>query len=121
MTLFSARLWRITGPIALACATTLSAVAASADDGDSTVALPKLAADVTKVPFDELLEVEVTSVSKRAEPVGAAAAAVFVLTGSEIRRSGVRSIAEALRLVPGLQVAKYLNISYAITARGFAS
>ena len=121
MRLFSARLWRITGPFAIACATALGAGAASADDGDSTVALPKLAADVTKVPFDELLEVEVTSVSKRAEPVGAAAAAVFVLTGSEIRRSGVRSIAEALRLVPGLVVAQNKATSYAISARGFSS
>jgi iron complex outermembrane receptor protein len=120
MTLGHARLWRITGHC-LFCAALLCAGAARADNGDSdsNVALPKLAADLTKVPFDELLEVEVTSVSKRAEPVGAAAAAVFVLTGSEIRRSGVQSIAEALRLVPGLEVAQRTGVSYAISARGF--
>ena len=117
---FSARHWRIRST-ALACIAALAAASAFADDGDSNVALPKLAADVTKVPFDELLEVEVTSVSKRAEPVVAAAAAVFVLTGSEIRRSGVRSIAEALRLVPGLEVSQRSATSYAISARGFNS
>ncbi len=124
MTQLAARMWRSAGRRlaagAPAVAMLLVCASASALDGE-TVALPKLASDVTAVPFDELMQVEVTSVSKRAEPATAAAAAIFVLTGAEIRRSGVRRIAEALRLVPGLQVAQRSVTSYAISARGFNS
>jgi iron complex outermembrane recepter protein len=91
---------------------------ASADDAGDAVALPKLAADLTNLAFDDLLEVEVMSVSKRAERAGSAAAALFVLTGEEIHRSGARTIPEALRLVPGLEVARS-GTGYAVSARGF--
>jgi iron complex outermembrane recepter protein len=84
-------------------------------------ALPKLPSDLTLMPFDDLMMLEVSSVSKQNEPAFDAAAAVFVLTGEEIRRSGARSIAEALRRVPGLHVARNLTQSYAISARGFNS
>ncbi len=82
-------------------------------------ALPRLPRDLTLMSFDDLMKVEVTSVSRRPEPVEGAAAAIFVLSGDEIRRSGVRNIADALRLVPGLQVAQFSASAYAITARGF--
>jgi len=90
--------------------------------------LPSLAAqaatlprDLTELSLDELIDIEVTSVSKRAEPLAEAAAAVFVLTGEEIQRSGARSIAEALRLVPGLHVARIGDINtHVVSARGFA-
>jgi iron complex outermembrane receptor protein len=90
---------------------------ASADD--EAAALPKLAADVTQFDFEDLMAIEVTSVSKRAEPASAAAAAIFVLTGDEIRRSGVHRIAEALRLVPGLEVAQTSSKAFGVSARGF--
>lgn len=77
------------------------------------------ASDLTQLSLNELLNIEVTSVSKRAEPLSDSAAAVFVLSGEEIRRSGVRSIAEALRLVPGMNVAQVSAHQYAISARGF--
>ncbi|HUP91818.1 MAG TPA: TonB-dependent receptor [Solimonas sp.] len=83
------------------------------------VEIAALPEDLTQLSLEDLLNVEVTSVSRRAEPLFDAAAAVFVLTGEEIRRSGVRSIAEALRLVPGLQVARPNVHAYAISARGF--
>lgn len=77
--------------------------------------------DLTELPLDELINIEVTSVSKRAEPLAGAAAAVFVLTGEEIQRSGVRSIVEALRLVPGLHVARIGDINtHVVSSRGFA-
>src|SRR2546423_11906406 len=69
--------------VAVACVAMLSTCPALADSGDSSVVLPKLAADVTKVPHEELLEDEVTPVSRHAEPVGAAATAIYLLTGSE--------------------------------------
>jgi iron complex outermembrane receptor protein len=83
-----------------------------------TAALP---IDLTQLTLDDLLEIEVTSVSKRAEPMQKAPAAIYVVTGEEIVRSGARSVAEALRLVPGLQVARSNANTYRISARGFDS
>jgi iron complex outermembrane receptor protein len=76
-------------------------------------------ADLLQLGLQDLMQVDVTSVSRHAEPAATAAAAVFVLPGEEIRHSGVRSIAEALRLVPGLEVAQSDAHTYAISARGF--
>lgn len=75
--------------------------------------------DLTELSIEELMNIEVTSVSKRAETISAAAAAVYVLTQEDLRRAGVTSIPEALRLVPGLQVARGTANSWAISARGF--
>jgi iron complex outermembrane recepter protein len=68
---------------------------------------------------DELLNLRVTSVSKRSEPLSDAAASVIVLTADAIRRSGVTTLPEALRLAPNLQVARIDTVQYAISARGF--
>ncbi|MCI0537648.1 MAG: TonB-dependent receptor [Verrucomicrobiales bacterium] len=61
----------------------------------------------------------VTSVSKKSEKLFDAAAAVSVITNEELRRSGVLSIPEALRLVPGLEVARLDGTKWAISTRGF--
>ncbi len=73
---------------------------------------------IKQLSIEELLEVEITSVSRRAEPLGGAAASVFVITNQDIRRSGVTSLPEALRLAPNLQVAREDAVEYSITARG---
>jgi iron complex outermembrane receptor protein len=65
------------------------------------------------------IDVEVTSVSKTAEKGREAAAAVFVITHEDIRRSGATSIPELLRTVPGLSVARLDANKWAITSRGF--
>ena len=57
--------------------------------------------------------------SRRAERLQDAAASIFVITADDIRRSGVSSLPEALRLAPNLQVARVSANSYAISARGF--
>lgn len=75
--------------------------------------------DLTELSLEELMDVAVTSVSKRSEPISGAAAAVFVLTHEDLRRSGAASIPEALRMVPGLDVARIDANKWAITARGF--
>ncbi len=77
-------------------------------------------ADLTELSLNELMAIEVISVSKRAEPLFQAAAAISVLSGDELRRSGVRTIAEAIRLAPGLQVRRTNAVSHTITARGFS-
>lgn len=71
--------------------------------------------------IEELASLEVTSVSKKAEPRLAAPAAVYVITRDQIRRSGATSIPEALRLAPGVEVARLNAHSWAISIRGFNS
>lgn len=87
----------------------------------TSTALAALPEDLTELSLDALMQIDVTSVSKRAEPLQEAAAAVTVLTAEDIRRSGARSLAEVLRLVPGLHVARTAGHTYAISARGFNS
>jgi iron complex outermembrane receptor protein len=77
------------------------------------------AADLADLGIEELLNVEITSVTKKQTPLMATPAAVAVLTGDDVRRLGVTSIPEALRAVPGMQVARINANSWAITARGF--
>jgi iron complex outermembrane receptor protein len=71
--------------------------------------------------IEELAAVEITSVSKRAEPLASAASAVYVISADDIRRSGVTSLPEALRLAPNLEVARVDSQDYAISARGMNS
>ena len=78
-------------------------------------------AELTELTLEQLLNVEVTSVSKNAQPLSQAAAAVFVVSQEDIRRSGATSIPEALRMVPGLQVARLDSNKWAISSRGFNS
>lgn len=71
--------------------------------------------------LEELANVEIVSVSKRAERLSDAPASVFVITADDIRRSGATTLPEALRLAPNLQVAQASASGYAITSRGFNS
>ena len=75
--------------------------------------------DLTELSLEALMDVEVTSVSKREEKFFEAAAAIYVITAEDIRRSGAESIPEALRMVPGLHVARIDANKWAISARGF--
>lgn len=75
--------------------------------------------DVTTLSVEDLMNMQVTSVSKRTQKVADAAAAIFVLTQEDIRRSGATSIPDALRLVPGLEVARIDENKWAIGSRGF--
>ncbi|MBI1764111.1 MAG: TonB-dependent receptor [Acidobacteria bacterium] len=75
--------------------------------------------DLTTTSLEELLNIEVTSVSKKEEKLFQTAAAIYVITQEDIRRSGLTSIPELLRLVPGLSVARVTGSIWAISARGF--
>jgi iron complex outermembrane recepter protein len=75
--------------------------------------------DLTSNSLEELMKIEVTSVSKREEKLFQTAAAVYVITQEEIRRSGLTNIPELLRLAPGLEVARIDGTKWAISARGF--
>ncbi|MDY6923403.1 MAG: TonB-dependent receptor [Pseudomonadota bacterium] len=75
--------------------------------------------DLTRLSLEELSMVEITSVSRRPEALADAAAAIFVISAEDIRRSGATSLPEALRLAPNLNVQRVNAVDYAISARGF--
>ncbi|MDP4129765.1 MAG: TonB-dependent receptor [Bacteroidota bacterium] len=72
-----------------------------------------------KLSLKELMNMEVTSVSKTPEKLTEAASAIQVITGDDIRRSGATTLPEALRLATNLQVAQVNASQWAISARGF--
>ena len=74
---------------------------------------------ILKLSLDDLMQIEVTSVSKKEEKLAEAPSAIFVLTHDDLARSGVTTVAEALRLVPGMDVARIDANKWAISARGF--
>ncbi len=76
-------------------------------------------ASVLDLDLEDLLQARVTSPSKRAERLEDVPAAVHVVTAEDLRRSGVTSIPDALRLVPGLQVAQVDAGKWAVSCRGF--
>ncbi len=84
-------------------------------------AMQLASADLRRMSLEELGDIEITSVSKRAEPLSDAPSSVFVITADDIRRSGATSLPEVLRLAPNLQVAQGYAGGYAISARGFNS
>jgi iron complex outermembrane receptor protein len=90
----------------------LSAAATDADASDSSKQLKQLS-------VEELMDIEVTSVSKQPEKVFEAPSAIEVLTNEDILRSGASSIPEALELADNLDVARKNAHDWAITARGF--
>lgn len=75
--------------------------------------------ELFKLDISELMNIKVISVAKKSQKLSQSAAAVFVISQDDIRRSGATTIADALRMVPGLQVAKYNSHSWAVTSRGF--
>lgn len=87
---------------------------------------PAFGADSMKADpeFDQILsqdinDLTVTSVAKRSQRLADTAAAVYVITQEDVRRAGIYSIPEALRLVPGVQVAKISGDRWAVSSRGF--
>jgi iron complex outermembrane recepter protein len=75
--------------------------------------------DLENFTLEQLVNVQVTSVSKKETDLFTAPAAIYVITQEEIRRSGMNSIPELLRMVPGLDVAQIDANHWAISARGF--
>src|SRR5450432_228686 len=75
--------------------------------------------DLTQLNIEDLMKVEVTSVSKRQQPLSETAAAVFVISQEDISRSGATNVPDLLRMVPGLYVAQINANTWAITIRGF--
>jgi iron complex outermembrane receptor protein len=79
----------------------------------------KTARDLTEASLEDLMNIEVTTVSKKEQKLSQTPAAAYVLTQEDIRRSGMTSVPDLLRMVPGLQVAQIQGGSWAVSARGF--
>jgi len=75
--------------------------------------------DLSQVSIEDLMNMEVTSASKKEQKLSQVPAAIFVITTEDIRRSGALNIPDLLRMVPGLDVAQINTNTWAITARGF--
>ncbi len=94
--------------LALACATAAASDAPAQDE-------------LADLSLEQLNDVVITSVSRQEERLANAAASIYIIGAADIRRAGARSIPEALRLAPNLQVARVDARNYAISARGFNS
>ena len=77
--------------------------------------------DLSHLSLEDLMNIEVTSVSRREQRPADVAAAIFVLTHDEIHRSGMTTIPDLLRLVPGVEVAQINSNKWAVSIRGFNS
>ena len=75
--------------------------------------------DLTEFSIEDLMQVKVVSAAKMEQAVQDTAAAVYVITADDIRRSGVTNVMEALRLAPGVEVGRIDSSRWAITIRGF--
>ena len=71
-----------------------------------------------ELSLEELLQVKVTTLSRKPQPLSTTAAAIFVITQDDIQRSGALTIPDTLRMVPGIEVAQVDANTWAVTARG---
>ncbi|MDJ0910664.1 MAG: TonB-dependent receptor [Woeseiaceae bacterium] len=101
---------RAVAVILSALLTAIPFASASAQVSDSS--------DLAYMSLEDLLSMEITTLSRKAEDLADAPAAVHVISQSDIQRSGARSIPDLLRMVPGMQVAQIDSNKWAVTARG---
>lgn len=89
------------------------------------VTLPALAQEradnLGDFSLEDLMQVEVTSVSKKPQKLANVAAAVYVISAEDIRTSGANSLPEVLRLAPGIDATRISGNRWAVSIRGFAS
>src|SRR5262245_12827418 len=102
-------------PAVLLAVTIAAPGPAHADEAGTAGPLPEL----MRLSIEELADMEISSVSRRAEPLSTAPSAIYVITADDIRHSGARTIPEILRLAPNLQVDRVDSVVYAISSRGF--
>lgn len=85
----------------------------------SSTARAQALRDLAEMSIEDLMRIEITSAARRQQPASDAAAAVFVITQADIRRSGLTTIPDVLRLAPGMNVAQINSNKWAVSARGF--
>lgn len=97
------------------------APAAGSDLLDPGASEPSERRDLRELSLEELMDLEVVSVTKGSEKRLSVPAAVAVITGEDIRRSGATSLPEVLRMAPGLYVARVTSSIWGVSSRGFSS
>ena len=97
-------------PVVLALTSVLASAQTSQTPGSHSL---------KEMSIEELMDVQVTSVSRRPEKLSETASAIQVITSEDIRRSGATTVVEALRLASNLEVAQVDSGSWAVSARGF--
>jgi len=80
---------------------------------------PPQSTDLTEATLEDLMNMEVTSVSKKEQRLSQAPAAIYLITHEDIRRSGMTTMADLMRLVPGMNVGQIQGGAWAVSARGF--
>jgi iron complex outermembrane receptor protein len=103
---------RTTCAVALVLLMTGWTPAASAQGGGASV-------DLGGASLADLMKIEITSASRKEQRLFDTPSAVYVITAEDIRRSGMTSIPELLRLAPGVQVAQMNGTKWAVSVRGF--
>src|SRR5882724_9595799 len=106
-------------PILWCLMVVLAAIAARSQPTADVATNSAAVAVYKKMSLEQLMDLDVTSVSKHTEKLSETASAIQVVTGEQIRRSGASSIPEALRLAGNLEVAQVDSRQWAISARGF--
>ncbi len=102
--------WAANGALALALVVSVSANIWAQNSKDL---------DLTQASLEDLMNMRVTSVSKREQKLSSAGAAAYVITQDDIRHSGMTNIPDLLRMVPGVDVARIDANTWAISIRGF--
>ncbi len=105
--------------IAVAAASGLAWACRPAAAQDDDASLDEFLEGLKELDLEELMAIEVTSVTGRAQPLLDMPAAIFVISGEDVRRTGHRSLPETLRLVPGFSVGQITPSIWAIGSRGF--
>jgi len=77
--------------------------------------------DLTQFSLEDLMNVQVISVSKKEQKLAKTGAAIFVISQEDIRRSGATTIPDLLRMVPGVDVARLDHSNWAVSIRGFSN
>src|ERR1700689_1636225 len=85
----------------------------------TTSAQTSPARDLTQFSLEDLMNVQVTSVSKKEQKLAKTGAAIFVITQEDIRHSGATNIPDVLRMAPGVDVSQIDSNHWAISIRGF--
>jgi iron complex outermembrane recepter protein len=75
--------------------------------------------DLTQISLEDLMHLEVTSVSRKEQPLSKVPGSIYVINQSDIRHSGATNVPDLLRMVPGVDVARVNANTWAITIRGF--
>jgi iron complex outermembrane receptor protein len=122
MTAFSGRTW---SEAALLCCLAVLAIPPAAVAGPvnpgSSPPSDSFESQLAELGIEQLMDQEVTSAAKKNQKYAEVPASISTITAEEIRRSGAMSVPEALRLIPGVEVARIDNTQWAISIRGFNS